>query len=69
MRDTDAKDITMKGSGIHWDGRVELSERAWETFNSGVNEVSLSVRSGTYLVVTESSREVVDQMLSDNDST
>jgi hypothetical protein len=57
LRDTDAKDIYITGSGYKWEGSVELSERAWEAIGDSLSQVNINVRRGMYPLA---STDVVD---------
>lgn len=46
LRDADAKDIYITGSGYKWEGSAELSERAWEAFSTSLKQVYVYVRDG-----------------------
>jgi hypothetical protein len=52
---TDEKHIVILGSGddCPWEGKVELTERAWEVFSTHLFLVTVGHRDGTYPLVSE----------------
>ena len=69
LQHTAAEDIVILGSGSDcpWFADVELSERAWESFCSQLDYVTVALKRGMYPLASEDSTEVIDYIPSERE--